>query len=106
MQNWQNMEVLWSFVGVQYTLNAAWWVTTIHNILKINLYAQAFFFIFKLILSLYDCCFDFEDFFFLLLNNILFSTCNAELEPEVGLYRRNKVDADSFQKRLEIWLAG
>lgn len=58
MQNWQNIEALWSFVGVQHTLNAAWWATTIHNVLKINLYAQGAFFSFKILLLLYNWYFE------------------------------------------------
>lgn len=87
MQNWQNMEALWSFVGIQYTLNAAWWVATIHNVLKINLYAEGSF-------SALSLCFYYITvaltlktliFFFLFKQHILFSSWTAQLGAEIGL---------------------
>lgn len=95
MQNWQNIEALWCFVGVQCTLNAAWWATTIH-VSKINLYAQGAF------LALRFCVYcitgTLKVFFLIIKPHILFLSLNAELGAKIGLWKGDKVDSDPFSR--------
>lgn len=83
MQNQQKMEVLWSFVGVQCTLNAAWWATAIHNVLKINLYAQGAFVALRF--CFYYITATSKILFLLIKQHILFLSLNAELGAKIGL---------------------
>lgn len=97
MQNRQNIEVLWSFVGVQCTHNAAWWETTIHKVLKINLYAQGAFLALRF--SFYCITGTLKIFFLLIKQRILFLSLNEELGAKIGLWKGDKVDSDPFSRR-------